>query len=407
MSTLKQEFLRNFILNNNSMKESNIDEKIKILDIKTDFINHKSALILIMLDDYMGYCERFNYEERERIRNEIITRIHTSFSRYLVNETIDMGDKNIIVIVDLPGEFDNGSYPEKIKEIIREAQEDIYKNLRISLSAAVSRFDNLINQKDSLYFELQEAALHRFFTGHRSIICVSEIMEYKSNQYTYPVAKEKCLIDSLMSGKIDDTKEIYREIIDGLKEQQYITTVLTLTHLLYNVGIAIDTIQKNGLVLLVNSTNIVKLLHDGTETLDELNKKLFDIFDEIGTKLQDKKSINRDSVINKILDIINNDYWKQDLSVEYFSNMFDMSAAHMGRLFKNSTLETIGDCINRKRMEAAHQLLLDTGLTVEKIAEKVGFSSSIYFFKCFKKYYGVTPGEYRIKNKLNDLNQEL
>ena len=35
----------------------------------------------------------------------------------------------------------------------------------------------------------------------------------------------------------------------------------------------------------------------------------------------------------------------------------------------------------------------------ESIVEKVGYSENSYFSRIFKKYYGITPGDYRKKNR--------
>jgi len=38
---------------------------------------------------------------------------------------------------------------------------------------------------------------------------------------------------------------------------------------------------------------------------------------------------------------------------------------------------------------------MDSGLTIQEIAEKMGYSSANYFGKAFKRRYGQTPSEFR------------
>lgn len=49
----------------------------------------------------------------------------------------------------------------------------------------------------------------------------------------------------------------------------------------------------------------------------------------------------------------------------------------------------------RWRMLKAHELLLDTALSISQIADKVGYQSEFSFSKAFKKLTGVSPGESR------------
>ncbi|MGG0823805.1 AraC family transcriptional regulator [Paenibacillus turicensis] len=47
------------------------------------------------------------------------------------------------------------------------------------------------------------------------------------------------------------------------------------------------------------------------------------------------------------------------------------------------------------RVEQAKLLLLQTNLTIERIAEEVGFNQAAYFTACFKKFEGISPRKYR------------
>ena len=55
------------------------------------------------------------------------------------------------------------------------------------------------------------------------------------------------------------------------------------------------------------------------------------------------------------------------------------------------------DLLRKARLQAAHQLLTTTAMTVSEIAYKIGFGSPSYFTKCYKDEYGTVPGESRKK----------
>ena len=46
-------------------------------------------------------------------------------------------------------------------------------------------------------------------------------------------------------------------------------------------------------------------------------------------------------------------------------------------------------------MEKASQLLENKDLTIREISELTGYDDLIYFSKVFKKYYSLTPSQYR------------
>lgn len=50
--------------------------------------------------------------------------------------------------------------------------------------------------------------------------------------------------------------------------------------------------------------------------------------------------------------------------------------------------------IQNERLRIAAKLLLEGEYTVSEISEKVGFSDSTYFYKCFKNKFGIAPSKY-------------
>ena len=55
--------------------------------------------------------------------------------------------------------------------------------------------------------------------------------------------------------------------------------------------------------------------------------------------------------------------------------------------------------IHKIRLENAKELLLKTDLTLEEISARAGCNNSVTLNRLFKKYEGITPAEYKKKNK--------
>lgn len=63
--------------------------------------------------------------------------------------------------------------------------------------------------------------------------------------------------------------------------------------------------------------------------------------------------------------------------------------------FKDLFGQTINEHIRRIRMERAHDLLLNSEISVTQIAFEVGYEFSSNFTNAYKRYYGTTPSETR------------
>jgi TolB-like protein/AraC-like DNA-binding protein/Flp pilus assembly protein TadD len=108
-----------------------------------------------------------------------------------------------------------------------------------------------------------------------------------------------------------------------------------------------------------------------------------------------------DSFIDKIKQIVLDHLDDEKFGVKELSSKIGLSKSQAYRKVKSLTNKSINQLIKETRLEEAAKLILESDLHASEISYKVGFSSPSYFNKCFSKYYGITPGEYKEKCKDN------
>lgn len=99
--------------------------------------------------------------------------------------------------------------------------------------------------------------------------------------------------------------------------------------------------------------------------------------------------------VNRALRRIGSGYGDNSLSLKGLAVEWHISAAYLGKLFKEQTGEFFNDYLLRIRIEEAKRLLLENRLRMGEIASAVGFSNQSYFNRMFRKSCGVSPAEYR------------
>lgn len=85
--------------------------------------------------------------------------------------------------------------------------------------------------------------------------------------------------------------------------------------------------------------------------------------------------------------------------VDYLAEIVGFSHSHLLKLFKAYSGLTLNEYFTRAKISYASKLLSSTDLSINAVAEKVGYSSVSHFTKIFKHYVGDTPAKYR-KNTL-------
>ncbi|MEG0741110.1 MAG: AraC family transcriptional regulator, partial [Clostridia bacterium] len=115
----------------------------------------------------------------------------------------------------------------------------------------------------------------------------------------------------------------------------------------------------------------------------------------VHTLLGSRKNLSSESTayVSKAIDYIEQHYM-QRISVPEIAQTACVNPVYLNRLFKQATDKTISEYLNFYRVEQSIPLLLQSDTLVE-ISAAVGFNEPRGYIRFFKKFYDVTPSEYR------------
>ncbi len=94
-----------------------------------------------------------------------------------------------------------------------------------------------------------------------------------------------------------------------------------------------------------------------------------------------------------------NTHYEEPLTVSLLAKLYSFSPAYLGRIFKKETGASLSEYLKKVRLQVACELLEKSNIPINDLAEKVGFQDLNYFYRIFKQEKGVTPNQYRQKNK--------
>jgi len=100
-----------------------------------------------------------------------------------------------------------------------------------------------------------------------------------------------------------------------------------------------------------------------------------------------------EELIKKVIKNIELNLDNISYSVEKLSKDMNMDRTGLYRKLSALTGQTPSELIRSIRLKYSTQLL-EKGIPVAEVAEKVGFSSTSYFTKCFQEEFGVKPSQY-------------
>lgn len=102
----------------------------------------------------------------------------------------------------------------------------------------------------------------------------------------------------------------------------------------------------------------------------------------------------RDARINGLIDYLQQ-HIHEPLTLDALAERVSMSRRSLTRHFMKATGMSVADWLTAERLRRS-QILLEAGnVSIERIAEKVGFLSAVTYRQQFKKRFGVSPAQWR------------
>ncbi|MCD9026121.1 response regulator transcription factor [Cohnella silvisoli] len=110
---------------------------------------------------------------------------------------------------------------------------------------------------------------------------------------------------------------------------------------------------------------------------------------------------SRNSTYLKIVDYIDAHY-KEEVSLQSISEKLDLNLSYISQLFRKESSNTFLQYLTKKRMACASELLKSTTMSIQEIAEHVGYSDYFHFAKLFKKSTGQTATQCRERSGIDN-----
>lgn len=217
--------------------------------------------------------------------------------------------------------------------------------------------------------------------GEAKITINDETIHVKKRMIVFNSFKDKCIL------KVCDTSEPF--VADyiyfyGPNVNYFLTEFLKSGLYLNNYDNTLFTNTVNKIY-----EDIINKRLDYYELSNNIYSLLLDIYKHV---LESKNESN----IEQIIGYINNNYFEK-IDVETLANQLYLSKYHFIRKFKETTNVTPIQYLNKVRLEHSKILLKDSSLSLEEIANLVGFENTRNLNNAFKKEYGINTSLYRKK----------
>ncbi|WP_338769618.1 AraC family transcriptional regulator [Bernardetia sp. ABR2-2B] len=127
--------------------------------------------------------------------------------------------------------------------------------------------------------------------------------------------------------------------------------------------------------------------------------------DRIDLEKNDESENETNPSIEAVLGYIK-EHIDEPISIDTLTDIASMSKAAFFRTFKETLDISPIDYINRERVEIAKNRLVDISKSVTDICYELGYNHMTYFIRVFKKYEGITPKQFQMKQNKENIKSE-
>lgn len=351
-------------------------------------------MLLIALDGWKAYALRNPPRRRDADRTALLAHLGFAKGAPYALEQVDLEEGRIALVIYgsrpscLPGN-------ERLQRICADLQGEVRRIYGSSCSVAVSRAAVSIRALPDLYADCSDAVRSRYILGPGAILRCDDGVCQGAGGFTYPVKQEKELIRALMLGDADRMKARFDGIVDAAAQVSYGALRMSETYLAYAVNRGIESLAK-GITLDFQHEyyGFLSALEE-SEYLSATREMFYTLFDRIQHSVDRHKRRKTRRIVEGVAEVISTHAFEPTFGAPEIADALGMSAAYVGRVYKQATGRSIPEAVNEVRMQRARELLLETTKTVGEIAEEVGYANTPYFYRQFRLRHGITPADFR------------
>jgi len=280
---------------------------------------------------------------------------------------------------------------DRIRSFIVHAEQGVFSGF--SIRACVTKaYESRLRHCREAYRDMMSGLLYRNTGDEGQVVVDTEAIRYVADVY-FPLEKMDKLTRCLTGGRTEDAVQIVKEIISenaARNIHHYHLAHIAKSIFLYIVKPVEASVSDNGELLRLESRFIRQV--DEAFDHEEIGCALAELVRSIaGKRSREPKSKLNPAFISQYIEL----NYMHNLYLDRMAEVLDTTPKYFSNYFKKTFGINYVEYLNKIRLEHAREFLKNTDFNIAEIGEKTGYANASTFTTTFKKYYGISPSEFR------------
>lgn len=360
------------------------------------------SVVIVSIDQYREYNSQTNPEARSYHRYVFISKCDTLFPNMIHVQTVYQGEGCFVIVLNDNCDQFNRSNIE-LQNALTDIQSNAFEIFGHTVTLGVSSRGESGSEVPNQVSEAMEVIKKRMTEGSSGIFFWEKRAD-KDFKYMYPTNSERRIVNYLTTGDIASILIELQVIRQEIQSAEYISYDNIL--FIYNqlIGLTIKYLRENN----INTARIFAGQRDiysaiaSIDTLDDMEEYLNSFFTDIGQHLS--HFCPQDSYGEVIIYYLQ-EHFCEDISFQDLAKEIGISYSYMRKIVYELTGKTLIDYTNMLRIEKAKEILCqEPRLTLTQVAEQVGYYNVQSLNRFFRKYEGMSPGNYKALQHAKNIN---
>jgi AraC-like DNA-binding protein len=379
--------------------EKEIQERIEHLGWEVKDKNY--VVLFIQLFGFQKQEGRFSDEDEGLVTIVAANLIEELLSRSdLQGNVLNFHDLSLglLLTVEKDQAFENIN--NNVVKLSEDIMTHINENAYMDVSISISRMTDSIKAVHTLFEDSKVSLSYRNHQENNQIIEIEKMEGLLNNRqsFDYPFDLEKEITHAIRLRNEEEATKWLKHFFDTLS-QNNVSEAMFKQGSFQLLGSIFHVVLQSGLV--------DEFGNEGASFYEQLSQirepdKMYDWFEvkiilPVISQLSQKQDQRIRLLVEKVAVLLNEQYM-DDISLDYCADYIKMNPTVLSKVFKEITGWNFIDYLTNIRLEKAKELLIETDMKINCIAEKIGYKHS-YFNRLFKKHEGTTPGQFRELNR--------
>ncbi len=358
--------------------------------LENEFLELKRACFAVALVNVVHTVDQKNTPQRYADIQALIQQVCNELSteRWMV-VCCAKNLQNMVVIV-------NSDERDEMEEVFYTLHQKIREEIddpNYAVTIGVSGVENDLEKLQSACDKAQCALNQMLLGGRDSVYFDDSSSSKKERSYYFPRDAYKIMVQALHDGSLQD---VY-QLLDDIYQRDIVETELPIAeiHLLldelhYTIRSALREVYDR-LTVHVELQRV-----QDSMTIDEVFAYYKTVFDTAIENLSTQEaSKETENVEQNVCDYIEEHIYDPELSLNAIADYFGVSTKVIGSICKKHHQVTFLQYIRERQIHHAAELLQNSDLPLEEIAQRCGFSNVLTFRRNFKAVLNMNPSDFR------------